>query len=186
MRTTATMRSPGASAPRSRVALSGRQARPGAANHEPAAEQRFGRGPPKAQVAEIDGFNLHASVVIGARDTVGRERLLRYVAPRRGERARHRTARWPRGASAEAGRRSRRDAQGHGADGVHGASGGVGHQPPNTAASRARWPSLRRSGRPSTSLIGNTQMLAAGEAAAFGRIVAQRRKEAEQHQRRDD
>ena len=41
---------------------------------------RFGRRPPKAQVAETEGFNLHASVVIGARDAEGRERLLRYVA----------------------------------------------------------------------------------------------------------
>ncbi len=45
-----------------------------------AAERRFGRRPPKAQVAELEGFNLHASVVIGARDPAGRERLLRYVA----------------------------------------------------------------------------------------------------------
>lgn len=44
------------------------------------AEKRFGRRPPKAQVAELEGFNLHASVVIGAQDVVGRERLLRYVA----------------------------------------------------------------------------------------------------------
>jgi hypothetical protein len=41
---------------------------------------RFGRRPPKAQVAETEGFNLYASVVVGARDVVGRERLLRYVA----------------------------------------------------------------------------------------------------------
>ena len=47
---------------------------------EAAAERRFARRPPKAQVAEVEGFNLHASVVIGARDVVGRERLLRYVA----------------------------------------------------------------------------------------------------------
>jgi len=41
---------------------------------------RFGRRPPKAQVAEREGFNLHASVVLGAKDAAGRERLLRYVA----------------------------------------------------------------------------------------------------------
>jgi hypothetical protein len=41
---------------------------------------RFGRRPPKAQVAETEGFNLHASVVIGAKDGAGRERLLRYTA----------------------------------------------------------------------------------------------------------
>ena len=43
-------------------------------------EARFGRRPPKAQVAALEGFNLHASVVIGASDHEGRERLLRYVA----------------------------------------------------------------------------------------------------------
>jgi cell division septation protein DedD len=52
----------------------------GAAEGSDDAEQRFGRRPPKAQVAEVDGFNLHASVVLGARDGVGRERLMRYVA----------------------------------------------------------------------------------------------------------
>ena len=43
-------------------------------------EARFGRRPPKAQVGALEGFNLHASVVIGATDHEGRERLLRYVA----------------------------------------------------------------------------------------------------------
>ncbi len=43
-------------------------------------ETRFGRRPPKAQAGDVEGFNLHASVVIGARDLEGRERLLRYVA----------------------------------------------------------------------------------------------------------
>jgi len=68
---------------------------------------RFGRRPPKAQVAEAEGFNLHASVVIGAKDGVGRERLLRYVA-------------------AEAAGRARGDPSHHGADGVHGAPRGAG------------------------------------------------------------
>ncbi len=43
-------------------------------------ETRFGRQPPKAQTGEVEGFNLHASVVLGASDIGGRERLLRYVA----------------------------------------------------------------------------------------------------------
>jgi hypothetical protein len=43
-------------------------------------EARFARRPPKVQTAEVAGFNLHASVVIGASDTEGRERLLRYVS----------------------------------------------------------------------------------------------------------
>ncbi|MFM7617628.1 MAG: transposase [Actinomycetes bacterium] len=43
-------------------------------------EARFGRRPPRAQAGAVEGFNLHASVVIGARDIEGRERLLRYVA----------------------------------------------------------------------------------------------------------
>jgi hypothetical protein len=43
-------------------------------------EARFGRRPPKAQAGAVEGFNLHASVVIAARDVEGRERLLRYVA----------------------------------------------------------------------------------------------------------
>ncbi len=43
-------------------------------------EARFGRRPPKAQAGAVEGFNLHASVMIGARDVEGRERLLRYVA----------------------------------------------------------------------------------------------------------
>ncbi len=47
---------------------------------EAADAARFGRRPPKAQVAEDEGFNLHASVVIGAKDVAGRERLLRYTA----------------------------------------------------------------------------------------------------------
>ncbi len=47
---------------------------------EGADEARFGRRPPKAQVGALEGFNLHASVVIGAMDHEGRERLLRYVA----------------------------------------------------------------------------------------------------------
>lgn len=47
---------------------------------EEATAPRFGRRPPKAQVAALEGFNLHASVVIGAKDREGRERLLRYVA----------------------------------------------------------------------------------------------------------
>jgi len=47
---------------------------------EAAGEARFGRRPPKAQVGALEGFNLHASVVIGATDHEGRERLLRYVA----------------------------------------------------------------------------------------------------------
>ena len=51
---------------------------------EPVAEDgdaaRFGRRPPKAQAVELAGFNLHASVYLGATDVEGRERLLRYVA----------------------------------------------------------------------------------------------------------
>ncbi len=43
-------------------------------------ETRFGQRPPKAQAGEVEGFNLHASVVLGAGDIGGRERLLRYVA----------------------------------------------------------------------------------------------------------
>jgi hypothetical protein len=43
-------------------------------------EARFGRRPPKAQAGAVEGFNLHASVMIAARDVEGRERLLRYVA----------------------------------------------------------------------------------------------------------
>ena len=41
---------------------------------------RFGRRPPKAQAVDLAGFNLHASVYLGATDVEGRERLLRYVA----------------------------------------------------------------------------------------------------------
>ncbi len=41
---------------------------------------RYGRRPPKAFVAELEGFNLHAGVVIGAKDRDGLERLLRYMA----------------------------------------------------------------------------------------------------------
>ena len=48
--------------------------------HTDGDEERFGRRPPKAQVAALDGFNLHASVIVGAHDRDGRERLLRYVA----------------------------------------------------------------------------------------------------------
>jgi hypothetical protein len=88
---------------------------------------RFGRRPPKAQVAEAAGFNLHASVVIGARDMGGRERLLRYTArsavaldrvsgaARRAHRVAAEAAGWARG-----------DASDHGADGVHGAPRGAG------------------------------------------------------------
>ncbi|MFO0562404.1 MAG: transposase [Polyangiales bacterium] len=43
-------------------------------------EARFARRPPRAEAAEVAGFNLHASVVIGASDHEGRERLLRYVS----------------------------------------------------------------------------------------------------------
>jgi hypothetical protein len=43
-------------------------------------EARFARRPPRAEAAEVAGFNLHASVVIGASDGEGRERLLRYVS----------------------------------------------------------------------------------------------------------
>lgn len=43
-------------------------------------EARFDRRPSKNQVGILGGFNLHASVVIGAGDVEGRERLLRYVA----------------------------------------------------------------------------------------------------------
>jgi len=43
-------------------------------------EARFGRRPPKAQAGAVEGFNLHASVMIAAHDVEGRERLLRYVA----------------------------------------------------------------------------------------------------------
>jgi hypothetical protein len=43
-------------------------------------ESRFGRRPPKAQAGAVEDFNLHASVVIAARDVEGRERLLRDVA----------------------------------------------------------------------------------------------------------
>ncbi len=43
-------------------------------------EVRFARRPPRAEAAEVAGFNLHASVVIGASDHEGRERLLRYVS----------------------------------------------------------------------------------------------------------
>ncbi|MFO0647286.1 MAG: transposase [Polyangiales bacterium] len=38
-------------------------------------ETRFGRRPPKAQAGDVEGFNLHASVVLGARDLEGRERV---------------------------------------------------------------------------------------------------------------
>jgi hypothetical protein len=43
-------------------------------------EARFGRRPSSNHVAVLDGFNLHAAVVISADDREGRERLLRYVA----------------------------------------------------------------------------------------------------------
>ena len=54
--------------------------RDGRAPGEAVDEARFGRRPPKAQVGALEGFNLHASVVIGATDHEGRERMLRYVA----------------------------------------------------------------------------------------------------------
>ncbi len=44
------------------------------------AAARYGRRPPKAHVAELEGFNLHAGVVIAAKDRDGLERLLRYMA----------------------------------------------------------------------------------------------------------
>lgn len=43
-------------------------------------EARFERRPPRAQVGAVEGLDLHASVVIGATDHEGRERLLRHLA----------------------------------------------------------------------------------------------------------
>ena len=62
------------------VVRDGRAPEAGEAAREAVDEARFGRRPPKAQVGALEGFNLHASVVIGATDHEGRERLLRYVA----------------------------------------------------------------------------------------------------------
>ncbi len=62
------------------VVRDGRVPEAGEAAGEAVDEARFGRRPPKAQVGALEGFNLHASVVIGATDHEGRERLLRYVA----------------------------------------------------------------------------------------------------------
>jgi Putative transposase len=58
----------------------GRAPEAGEATGEAVDEARFGRRPPKAKVGGLEGFNLHASVVIGATDHEGRERMLRYVA----------------------------------------------------------------------------------------------------------
>ena len=62
------------------VVRDGRAPGAGEAAREGVDEARFGRRPPKAQVGALEGFNLHASVVIGPTDHQGRERLLRYVA----------------------------------------------------------------------------------------------------------
>jgi hypothetical protein len=62
------------------VVRDGRAPGAGEVGAEAGDEARFGRRPPKAQVGALEGFNLHASVVIGATDHQGRERLLRYVA----------------------------------------------------------------------------------------------------------
>jgi hypothetical protein len=99
---------------------------------------RFGRRPPKAQVAETEGFNLHASVVIGAKDGAGRERLLRYTA--RPAVALDRVSELSDGRIAwrlKQPERARGDASDYGADGVHGAPRGAG---PATAASAGALP----------------------------------------------